>query len=344
MKFYDGTKLLSMKDINGDKPEIYICTSNRSAGKTTYFGRYCVNRFIRKKEKFILLYRFSHELKGCSNKFFKDINTLFFPNYVMTEKAQAKGAFYELFLNEESCGYAIALNTADNIKKYSHFFSDAARILFDEFQSETGRYCSNEIEKFISIHVSIARGGGSQVRYLPVIMLSNAVSLVNPYYVAMNITGRLRSETRFLKGEGFVLEQGYNESAASAQQESAFNRALSNSSYLAYAAQNVYLNDNTAFIDSPSGKSFYICTVIYKGKEYGIREFTEQGIIYCSDKPDPSCNVRIAATTDDHNINYVILKKNDLILSNLKYYFEKGCFRFKDLTCKELVLTLISYT
>ena len=34
--FYDGTKLLSMTDLNGDKPEIYICTSNRSAGKTTW--------------------------------------------------------------------------------------------------------------------------------------------------------------------------------------------------------------------------------------------------------------------------------------------------------------------
>ena len=41
-KFYDGTKLLSLKDINGNTPEIYISTSNRSAGKTTYFNRFFV--------------------------------------------------------------------------------------------------------------------------------------------------------------------------------------------------------------------------------------------------------------------------------------------------------------
>ena len=29
--YYDGTKLLSLKDINGNTPELYICTSNRSA-------------------------------------------------------------------------------------------------------------------------------------------------------------------------------------------------------------------------------------------------------------------------------------------------------------------------
>ena len=39
MAYYDGAKLLSMKDINGQQPEIYICTTNRTGGKTTYFNR-----------------------------------------------------------------------------------------------------------------------------------------------------------------------------------------------------------------------------------------------------------------------------------------------------------------
>ena len=50
-EYYDGTKLLSLSDINGDKPELYLCTTNRTGGKTTYFGRYCVNRFIKHGEK-----------------------------------------------------------------------------------------------------------------------------------------------------------------------------------------------------------------------------------------------------------------------------------------------------
>ena len=56
-EYYDGTKLLSMKDLNGDTPEIFLCTSNRSAGKTTYFERMLVNRFIRTGKKFCLIYR-----------------------------------------------------------------------------------------------------------------------------------------------------------------------------------------------------------------------------------------------------------------------------------------------
>ena len=70
MAFYDGTKLLSMKDINGNKPEIYICTSNRCAGKTVFFSRYFVNRYKKFGEKFMLLYRYKDELDGCADKFF----------------------------------------------------------------------------------------------------------------------------------------------------------------------------------------------------------------------------------------------------------------------------------
>ena len=30
--YYDGTKLLSLTDINGNRPEIYMCTTNRTGG------------------------------------------------------------------------------------------------------------------------------------------------------------------------------------------------------------------------------------------------------------------------------------------------------------------------
>ena len=123
-KYYDGTKLLSMLDINGDKPEIYMVTTNRTGGKTTYFSRLLVNRFLKRNEKFALLYRYNYELDEIADKFFKDIGSLFFRGYEMTSKRRASGIFHELFLNEEPCGYAFSLNNADALKRYSHLFSD----------------------------------------------------------------------------------------------------------------------------------------------------------------------------------------------------------------------------
>ena len=222
-KFYDGTKLLSMSDLDNNKPEIYICTTNRSAGKTTFFNRYCVKRFLKYGEKFMVLYRFNYELDNIADKFFKDIKSLFFPTYEMISEKKNRGLYHELFLldlvtdKKVSCGYAVALNTSDQIKKYSHFFSDTMRIVFDEFQSEVNHYCDNEIRKFISIHTSVARGNGEQVRYVPVFMISNPVSIINPYYTELGITERLNKDTKYLRGHGYVLEQGYVDSAGEAQ-------------------------------------------------------------------------------------------------------------------------------
>ena len=342
-KYYDGTKLLSLLDINGKKPEIYICTSNRTGGKTTYFARLLVNHFLKGNGKFCLLYRFNYELTDCANKFFKVINELFFPDMVMAACNCAKGLYTELYLNNEPCGYAIALNGADKIKTYSHVFSDVKRMMFDEFQSETNHYCPDEVKKFISVHTSVARGNGEQVRYVPVYMLSNPVSLINPYYVELGISDRLRTDTKFLKGDGFVLEQGYNEGAAAAQKESGFNRAFSKNSYVAYSAQAVYLNDRTAFIERVSGKNAYICTLKYKGAYYAVREYPEYGIVYCDNRPDLSYPIRITVTTEDHEINYVMLRNNDFLLSNLRFYFDHGVFRFKNLQCKEAIIKALSY-
>lgn len=342
-QYYDGTKLLSTKDLDGNSPELFMVTTNRTGGKTTYFGRLMVNRFLKSGKKFGLIYRYNYELDDCAVKFFRDIGSLFFPGMVMTSKRRAAGIFHELFLDDISCGYAISLNSADQLKKYSHLFSTVEHLLFDEFQSESNHYCTDEIRKFLSVHKSIARGQGEQVRYVPVYMLANPVSIINPYYVELGISERLRDDTKILRGHGFVLEQGYVDSAAQAQKESGISKAFSKNSYVAYSTQAVYLNDNKAFIEKPVGQSRYLATLRYKGTDFGVREFAEAGVIYCDDRADSSFKNKITVTTEDHEINYVMLKRNDLFLSSLRYYFERGCFRFKDLRCKEAILKALSY-
>lgn len=341
--YYDGTKLLSLSDLDGKQPEIIMVTTNRTGGKTTYFGRLCINKFKKGQGKFALLYRYNYELDDCADKFFKDLSTLFFPDSIMESKRKASGIFHELFLDGESCGYALSLNSADQLKKYSHLFSDVNRMIFDEFQSETNHYCNDEIKKFISIHTSVARGQGEQVRYVPVYMLSNPVSIINPYYVELGISNRLRDDTKFLKGHGYILEQGFIDSASIAQKESGFNKAFAKNSYVAYSSECVYLNDNKAFIEKPNGIGRYLCTIKYNGADFGVREFADSGFIYVDDRPDNTYRYKITVTTSDHEINYVMLKRNDMFLSNLRFYFEKGCFRFKDLRCKEAILKALSY-
>ena len=342
-QFYDGTKLLSMKDINGLTPEIFISTSNRSAGKTTYFGRMVVNRFKKQGKKFCLLYRFNYELTGCAQQFFKDIGQLFFKGDEMTEVKRANGVFVELFLNKKSCGYCISLNFADQIKKKSHLLSDVDCILFDEFQSENNHYCDEEVAKLMSIHTSLARGGGEQVRYLPVYMISNAVSIINPYYLSLGIADRLKTDTNYLRGDGFVVEQGFYQNVAEAQKASGFNRAFKNESYLKYAAQNVYLNDNLNLIEKMTGISDYIVTIKKNDKFYGVRRFTDTGLFYIDNRADETYPDKIVPNAVEQEQGYMLLGRSSILMSSLRMAFEHGYVRFRNQECKAVFFDLMKY-
>ena len=343
MAYYDGTKLLSLQDINGKRPDIYISTSNRSAGKTTFFSRYFVNRFIKHKELFGLFYRYNYELSDVADKFFSEIKNLFFPAYTMTSKSRAKGIYHELYLNGELCGYAISINSAEQLKKYSHLFSSIQRILYDEFLSENNKYCNNEVEKFLSILVSISRGNGQQVRRVPVYLLGNFTSLLNPYYIALDISARLTINTNYLRGPGWVLEQGFYREVAQAQKETGLLQAFSDNKYTRYATEKVYLNDNDVFIERPGGLSNYIATIIIDGKNYALREYPEEGVIYCDTSIDATYPRKLAFSASEMNVNYIMLKQNDFFLATMREFFEYGCFRFKDLECKKAVFKMLSY-
>ena len=342
MDYYDGTKLLSMVDINNQPPGLYLTTSNRSAGKTTFFNRYCVKKFIKNKEKFMVLFRYKYELFDVAEKFFSEIKNLFFPNLEMTSKMQAKGLYAELYLNEISCGYAVALNSSDMLRKNSHLFADTQRILFDEFQAESNVYLSNEINKFLSLYTSVARGGGKQSRNVPVYMLSNNVNVLNPYFVELGISERLKSNTKYLRGNGFVLELGFNQAASIALKSNNVLKAFQ-TAYNDYASNGTFLYDDTAFIEKINGTNRYIATLKFDGEFYAIREYPQHNIVYCDDRIDDTFNYRVAVTTDDHQAGFVRANSNDFMVKCFRDYFNYGNFRFKNIKCKKAILNYLKY-
>lgn len=344
-QFYDGTKLLSLNDLNKSKPEIFICTSNRSAGKTVYFSKMLVNRFLKKKEKFILLYRFKYEIKNANDKFFSAVQNLFFPTYYMNQKMCGSGAYAELYLTQdteervgECCGYVIAINAADSVKKFSNLLSDATAMLFDEFMTENMCYCNDEVNKFISIHNSIARGGGSMSRYLPVYMVSNPVDLCNPYYLALGVCDRLDPTVKFLRGNGWVLEQGHNVDAEKALKSSAFNKAF-NCNYLEYQTGGTYMCSNKNFIVKPSGASRYVCTLYCSEKNLAVYRYAEY--YYISDALNEQNTTKIACTKETFGFDRTSITEYNVNM-DLRKLFTQGMVRFKNEVVKSIFFNNIS--
>lgn len=324
--YYNGEKLMNMLDLDSERPEIFISTSNRSAGKTTYFNGYAVHDFLQNDNKFAILYRNKYEAESAADSFFKEIGKLFFPGLIMVQQPLMKNTCYRLLIGEATdpedpddkfcgtcCGYVLSLSSAEQIKRCSHLMSDTTKIIFDEFQSEKGVYLKNEISMLMSIHDSLARGEGEQARYLPVYLIGNLIDLYNPYYESLGITQRIDPRCNYMRGNGWVLEQGFNLSACEAHEKSAFHRAFANESYTATSRAKEYLIKDSQFIDKNiPNRGWYIATIAFKNNYYGVRYIEEYNIYFISTKVDPSKNLQFAATENDISMTAKFFKRHNI--------------------------------
>lgn len=343
--YYDGTKLLNKLDLNNEKPSIFLCNSNRSAGKTTFFLKRQLEHFRKTGRKTILLYRNQYEI-GSANLIYTDVlrlNPDLAQDEEMTIESRAKGLFCELFLGENSFGYVLYMNnTQDKMKKYSPLFAEVDNVFFDEYQLESGKYLPNEINAFQSILLTIARGGGYQSRYIEVVLCANNVTIMNPYFIMFGIHKRLKSDTKFLRGNGWVAEFSFNESASKAIKENGVYKAFADTSYMNYSTENVYLHDEMVFLTSPSGKCKYLFTILYDGKQYGVREYPLLGIIHVSQKPDKTCKTVLTFKAKDHNQNTMMLNHYSFTWKYLKDAFLIGALRFDNVESKSVIFDILA--
>lgn len=344
-KYYSCEYLLTLKDEHGIVPDIYIADGNRTAGKSVSFKRKLTDTFLKSKSdvcQFVYIYRYKTDMQNVADMFFTDIRRLFYDGHEMTEKKLFDGAVVQLFLDAKPCGFAIPLSLSSKIKRMSAIFSCVAHGFFDEYQDENNVYLPDEVDKLMSLHTTIARGDGKQSRRVPLYMASNTVSILNPYYSALGINKRLKSNTKILRGNGWVFERTYNENAQKEFQNSAFNRAFSKSKYHSFASQNVYLNDNQSLIGKPTGSSNYLVSIKYNSEWFNVRQYTS--CIYVSEGYDETFPRRICFNVDDvTDDRAVMIGTNNFIVQMLRTYFNRGVMRFDNLKSKNMTLDLLSY-
>lgn len=339
-EFYNANKILSIKDKNGRDPELYFVCGNRAAGKTFYFKRWFVRRFIRHGEKFIVFVRFLVDIGGVSGGFWKDIGPLCYPNHELTQRPLLRGLAAELLLDGRPCGYVIALSDPERIKRNSTLFADAARGFMDEFMSERNKYVPREKQNFDSIRMSVARGGaeGKHARRFPVYLCANNVSLFNPYFDALGIGSLIQNRTRYMRGDGWVLEQVFNQEASDAIRD---NFHTIGEKDLAYAAGNEYLLDTTAFIADMPGEKVGVCRIRYKGKIFGVWSRFDAPWWISSKIADRSTPCFVLDVLD-HDEGTRLITRGDVIYTRLRKDYNAGNVRFQNAAAKAAFLAAMA--
>lgn len=341
-EYYNPNIVMEKEDLDGNKPSIILVSGNRSAGKTTGFLVKQLEFFREEGKQAILIYRYSYEL-SAAHEIYSDCLS-YYPELgtEMTSKSKAKGLFYILYLDGEQFGFALALSNVDALKKYSPIFSKTFLCIFDEFQTESGDYLKNEVQKLMSLLVTVSRGGGKQSRQMKLVLLSNNVTLMNPYYIAFGIYKRYVPEAKFIRGKGYIAEFNHNESASKAIEENPLFTAFKNTDYVDYSKSGTYLSDDSAFIQKPKGRYKNMFTIQYDSDYFGVYECLTDGYIFVSSKYDPNCNTVLSFKASDHDQNTIMLSHYSYIWKTIRDAYQMGALRFSDLKAKSIIYEILA--
>ena len=353
--FEESTKLLDKWVLALDRDKIYseilLCCSNRTAGKTYYCGRLLLDLFITFGVQFAIYTRSGVDL-GCVAEGIFGVAINEFEGYSVKEVVTLKNAYSTISISYKTldengqcapvsmeAGYVLSMRADSKIKTNSSKFNKVGIMFMDEFQAD--EYIPRECEKWHNIHVSVARGGGKASRFVPVLMASNSISIINPYFKYLHLQDKIQDDTKIYHGVGLTLLRFVNEEVKKAQSESRFNMACGDSQLMKSNIENEWLRDCRSCVCKPSndwGKSTYICTFTCGNDVFGLRQY-DNGLYYVNRSPDWSCPYTYALSVE--GVENIECAKRAVPLNVLAREFLRGRARFSDLSCKSIFMEWI---
>lgn len=314
--------------------------AERSIGKTYTTEKYILDKCIKQGIEFVYLVRTQDEKKrGILKSAFEKVTLKEFPK----KEFECNNEEMCLIVRDEEgevqekliIGYCLALSEAVKIKKRS--FPKVKYLIFDEYMLESkqgGQYVNGwkEPDLFLSVYHTIDREEDRVVCFL----LGNNTAFYNPYHLhpAFNIPN-------IEKGKIWTSENVLFQWAISTTElkedkaKCKFLRMLNNTTYGRYAKDGDYIDDNHSFIEKMSTTAKYAMTLEFEGVKFGVYNDMKNGVIYISEKVDPSCKLNYALTVDDHKENTLLTKSNSI--SHLKWLstnFKLGNVRFVSMEVK----------
>lgn len=344
--YYEANKILSLKTLSGGVPDEIYVVGNKSAGKTTNFEKLmfrwsiqghcpwnpangCFNWLVRKKKS----------VKGTEENW-RDALQRWYPGRKIKLVGYKDWSAAFVYLDGKKVGNIISFNDTEFVKTSSLVFSDAAYNIFDEFQIESGQgYLTNEVVKYNSARVALSKGGMANQAAVkkPTILLANNVSKYNPYFVERGIDKVIRPNTKFARGDIWVLEQTWNAEAARLVAE---NVGGMSQKELEYTTQNKYLLDSDKFVDTPAGDKTLLVWIRYRGKDYSVWG-TNEGLLYVTNNLDGPRDQMVVVDESDHDIGTLLLPRNHGMFKTFKNFYEGGNVRFKNEPCRRAFLLAI---
>lgn len=313
--FYNYGNLLSRNAV------FNIAIGPRGDGKTYGAKELAIKNAIRKGEQFILLRRYKTEL-GTRASFFDDIAPNIekqFPGY----RFRVNGLVAEMkkpgSKQYETIGYFVALSNSQMRKSVS--YAKVTLIIFDEFIIDSGpvRYLPKEVRSLLDFYITVDR---YQER-TRVIMISNTVSIMNPYFIEWDI--RVEDYQEFItKGDGFVCVHLIKDNDFANQvRQTRIGRFIEGTEYADYAIDGQFKDAHMAFVAKKSPSARYHVSIETESGLFALWVDFISGDWFAEEKRPK--NETVWTTVPDKLVpGKILISKNDKIMQQLRTHFSHG--------------------
>lgn len=293
--FFKIGHIRDLRSKNGVEPAWkFICSHNRGPGKTTAVSKHVLDRYFQEGEQFALMTRNIGDLGNIAGGILASALKIFYPRFYVSERQVSKGAYSEIYIHalgedeeevKELCGYVFPINACDKIKKYSGYFNYVKTIFFDEFMpNHKSTYISEEVDKFLNIVDSVARGVGHSVRDdINIYLCSNTITLENPYFWTLGLTRMIQSNTNSFINDYVAFQRFEKEGLKEERNESRIHAAVRNSPNFV-DNDIVWFNDSGALVSNTKGwgKGYYRATLNDLETSYGLRWYPKKSLFHIS--------------------------------------------------------------
>jgi hypothetical protein len=288
----------------------------RGGGKTFNSIKHAIEKFLKDGSEFIYLRRRVVDLDDAcagskgSGDLFADIRAKgYFEGHELKVVSDKAGG-YNFYCDGKIMGYGKALSTSASRRSSSK--PNVKRIIFDEFlidntSGSTQRYLNSgdEFFMFTNFYETIARG-----RDIPVIFIGNAFSMVNPYFLSLNIRIKDVEDNKVYKGSSWTVVFWKDKEFIEEREKTQFFQAVKGTKMHDHAFGNTFYLDRNDFIKKRPKDSEHQFSLVYLGKTYGVWVDWDKGEYFVSSKgANTTRDKTISMSLEDNKPNNVNIRR-----------------------------------
>lgn len=320
--YYDPNKTLSRQRL------FSFVIGARGVGKTYGAKKTVIKRFLKSGDQFVYLRRYETEMPAAEMINFFDDVSVEFPD---VEFKSWNGLFK---INNRIAGWYFPLSKATMLKSIP--FPNVKLIIFDEFIIEVGiyKYLPNEVKTFLECYSTISRD-----RDVPVLFLSNAITMTNPYFLYFNIGLEPGQTVKLLKHISVELIQSkeYEEHVRNTR----FGELIAGTDYGDYNISNKFLLDTSTFLEDLPLGARSVCTFNVANRNFGYYVNQEATRWYLSPKTDPTNPRKFALQINEHDTGTVLARRMNPHVSLLVDSYCQGNLRFTTQEVKNIMTDIL---